>query len=111
MRESSSEISSLSKCLALVLGEFVSENDAHYANFLLLLEILASLQNYQFSDKNLQILTKNIELHNRNHVILYPKPLDSDSKAITPKLHSLLHFISQIKMFAPPPLVFLVLAL
>lgn len=101
---SSAEIGSLEICLALVLGEFVSDEDSHYANFLLLLEILASLQCYRFSEKDLRILSKNIEIHNRNHVLLYPKPSESDSKSITPKLHSLIHFASQIRMFGPPAL-------
>jgi hypothetical protein len=41
-------------------------------------------------------------MHNRNHVLLYPKDVDSVSKAITPKLHTLLHFPSQIRLFGPP---------
>jgi hypothetical protein len=99
---SSSEMMSLAMCLPIVLAEFVSIDNPHYANYLLLLEIIASLQCYQFSEKDLVILTKNIEIHNSNHVILYPRPVDSGSKAITPKLHSLLHLATQIRQFGPP---------
>ncbi len=96
---SSSEMGSVAIALAVVLAEFVSSDDPHYANFLLLLEITASLQCYSFSEKDLTILEKNIEIHNINHVLLYPKNRDESGKAITPKLHSLLHLANQIRMF------------
>lgn len=99
---SSSEMSSAAMCLVIVLGEFVSSENPYYANFLLLLEIMTSLQSYSFTEKQLAVLQKNIEIHNKNHVLLYPKPTDSAGKAITPKLHTLLHFPSQIKQFGPP---------
>lgn len=63
---------------------------------------MSSLQSYSFTEKQLAVLQKNIEIHNKNHVFLYPKPTDSAGKAITPKLHSLIHFPSQIKQFGPP---------
>jgi hypothetical protein len=47
----------------------------------------------------LTVLEKNIEIHNTNHVLLYPKNPDEPGKAITPKLHSLLHLANQIRMF------------
>lgn len=99
---SSSEIGSLGMCLAIVLAEFVSSTDPKYGNFLLLLEIISSLQCYSFTENELIILEKNIELHNRNHVFFYPKVAGSAGKAITPKLHTLLHFPSQIRLFVPP---------
>lgn len=88
-------------CLAIVLGEFVSSENPYYANFLLLLEIMTSLESYSFTEKQLAVLQKNIEIHNKNHVFLYPKPTDSAGKAITPKLYTLIHFPSQIKQFGP----------
>ncbi|EFX68773.1 hypothetical protein DAPPUDRAFT_114228 [Daphnia pulex] len=70
---SSSEMGSVAIALAVVLAKFVLSDDPHYANFLLLLEITASLQCYSFSEKDLA--------------------------AITPKLYSLLHLVNQIRMF------------
>ncbi|XP_045034735.1 uncharacterized protein LOC123475769 isoform X1 [Daphnia magna] len=99
---SSSEMSSVAMCLAIVLGEFVSSENPYFANFLLLLEIMTSLQSYSFTEKQLAVLQKNIEIHNKNHVFLYPKPTDSAGKAIFSKLHTLIHFPSQIKQFGPP---------
>jgi hypothetical protein len=103
---SSSEMSSVSIALGLVFGEFVSADDPRYSNFLLLLEIMASLQCYSFSQNDLILLAKNIEIHNMNHVILYPKSNNDDdesaAKSITPKLHSLLHFANQIRLFGSP---------
>ena len=104
---SSSEMSSDSTALALVSGEFVSADDPRYSNFLLLLEIMASLQCYSFSQNDLISLAKNIQIHNKNHVILYPKRIndtdgESAAKSITPKLHSLLHFPNQIRLFGSP---------
>jgi hypothetical protein len=96
---SSSEMGSVAIALAVVLAEFVSSDDPHYENFLLLLEIPVSLQCYSFSEKYLTVLEKNIEIYNTNHVLLYPKNPDESRKAITPKLHSLLHLTNQIRMF------------
>lgn len=109
---SSSEMSSLAMCLPIVLAEFVSsDTNPYYANLLLLFEIVSSLQCYSFSEKQLTILEKNIEIHNVNHVLLYPKvnvriiaaannaPVNN---AITPKLHSLIHFPDQIRQFGAP---------
>ena len=93
---SSSEMASVSMCLGLVLGDFVSSDNPYFANYLLLLEIIASLQCYSFTEKELDNLQFNIERYNSNHVILYPKA------TITPKLHSFLHFPSQIRQFGPP---------
>ncbi len=71
---SSSELSSLSVCLGIVLGDYVnSDENPYYAQFLLLLEIIASLQCYSFNENDLLLLECNIERHNRNHVTLYPK--------------------------------------
>ena len=97
-------------CLPLVMGEFVSSDNPYYANFLLLLEIVTSLQCYSFSEEQLIILQKNIEIHNINHVLLYPKNpsnIMSDNNvhhanSITPKFHSLIHFITQIIQFGAP---------
>lgn len=99
---SSSEMMSLSMCLPIVLADYVSIDNPHFANYLLLLEIISSLQCYSFQDKDLVLLATNIEMHNRNHVLLYPKNVDSAGKAITPKFHTLLHFASQIRLFGPP---------
>lgn len=93
---SSSEMASVSMCLDLVLGDFVSCENPYFANYLLLLEIVASLRCYSFTEKDLEILQFNIERHNSNHIILYPKA------TITPKFHSFLHFPSQIRQFGPP---------
>ena len=99
---SSSEMMSFSMCLPIVLADFVSIDNPYFANYLLLLEIISSLQCYSFQDKDLVLLATNIEMHNRNHVLLYPTNVDSASKAITPKLHTLIHFPSQIRLFGPP---------
>ena len=106
---SSSEMSSLAMCLPLVLGEFVSSDNPYYANLLLLFEIVMSLQCYSFSEEQLIILEKMIEIHISNFVLLYPKStprtnVDSANtgKSITLKLHSLLHFPAQIRQFGAP---------
>ncbi len=97
---SSSEMSSLAICLGIVLGDYVnSDENPYFAQFLLLLEIMASLQCYSFTENDLVVLESNIERHNRNHVLLYPK---ASGSAITPKLHSLIHFPNQIRQFGPP---------
>lgn len=55
---SSSEMGSVAIALAVVLAEYVSNDDLRYANFLLLLEIIASLQSYSFSEKELTEIEK-----------------------------------------------------
>lgn len=93
-------MSSLSVCLGIVLGDYVnSDENPFFAQFLLLLEIIASLQCYSFNENDLLLLECNIERHNRNHVTLYPK---STGSAITPKLHSMIHIPNQIRQFGPP---------
>lgn len=96
---SSSEMSSLATVLPLFLGDILSsESDPRYENFLLLLEIIASLQCYTFTHEEINCLQFDIETHNMNYVKLYPNP----NGAITPKLHALLHLPSQIRAFGPP---------
>ncbi len=85
---SSSEMVSVAICLGLVLGDYVSCDNPHYANYILLLEILASLQCHSFTEEQLVVLQFNIERHNSNHIVLYPKT------TITPKFCC---FISLVK--------------
>lgn len=97
---SSSEMAAVSMCLPMVLSEYVSgENNYYYANFLLLLEIISCLQCYSFSESLLTTLEKNIEIHNKNFVLLYPK---ENGSSISPKLHMLTHFPNQIRRFGAP---------
>ncbi len=96
---SSSELMCLAMCLPLVLSKFVNcENNHNYANFILLLEILSSLQCYSFTELELSKLERNIALHNSIFLQLYK----AEGKSITPKLHSLLHFPNQIRLFGSP---------
>ena len=97
----SSEMASVAICLGIILGDFVNSADnPYYAQFLLLLKILSSLQCYSFTEADLEVLEFNIELHNRNHVLLNPKA--GGGSSVTPKLHSLIHFPNQIRLFGPP---------
>ena len=97
---SASEMASLSFMIPLVLAQYVScDESPHYANYILLLRICASLQCYSFSEDQLKLTQFDIECHNSTFVELYPKPLGN---AITPKLHYFFHFISQIRLHGPP---------
>ena len=62
---SSSELMSLGTCLPLVLLKFVNyENSHNHAHFILLFEIMSSLQCYSFTELELSKLERNIEIHN-----------------------------------------------
>ncbi len=99
---SSSEMSSLSDVLPLILSQNCSsETNAYYANYLLLLEIVSSLKCYSFSETDLVLLETNIQTHNTAFVSLYSNRVESGS-IITPKLHALIHLPQQIRMFGPP---------
>jgi hypothetical protein len=94
---SSSEMSSLATVLPIVLGEYCSvEDNAYYANFILLLQITASLLAYGHTEFDLNFLESNIHYHNLSFSKLYPQC------PITPKLHALLHVVEQIRLFGPP---------
>lgn len=98
---SSSEMQALITILPLILVEYCScENDPYYANFILLVQIAASLQCYSFCESDLDILAYLINLHNSAFVLLYPSTLNIPS--ITPKLHALLHLVYQIRLFGAP---------
>lgn len=98
---SSSEMEALCTVLPLVLGDFVSsQNCPQYENFILLLEISASLQCYCFEEKDLNLLNFNIETYHRKLVVLHPK--QNGGNVTTPKTHSFHHFVSQIRMFGSP---------
>jgi hypothetical protein len=97
---SASEMSSLSIMIALVLAEYVTcDESPQYANYVLLLRICASLQCYTFTEDQLKLTQLDIECHNSAFVLLYPK---ISGYSITPKLHYILHFISQIRLHGPP---------
>jgi len=98
---SSSEMQALITILPLILAEYCScENDPHYANFVLLIQIAASLQCYSFGESDLDLLAYLIHLHNSAFVLLYPATLNNPS--ITPKLHALIHLVYQIRLFGAP---------
>ena len=92
--------SSLSIILSLILGKYYSiEDNPLDANFILLMKITSSLQCYSSTDQNLAVLQFDIINHNLAFKYLYP---NSKGNTITPKLHSLLHFPSQIRLYGPP---------
>ena len=98
---SSSEMLCLSIILPLVLSEYVSSsNNPYYANYLLLIRISAALMCYSFTEKDLELLQFEILCHNAAFIKLYPNK-NSDFATITPKLHSLIHIPTQIKLFGP----------
>lgn len=97
---SASEMSSLSIMIPLSLAQYVTcDESPHYANYILLLRICASLQCYTVTEDQLKITQLDIESHNSAIAVLYPK---ISGYSITPKLHYLLHFISQIRLHGPP---------
>ena len=97
---SSSEMAALCSILPIYIGKYVEATNAYYANFLLLLEIFASLQCYSFDTKELVKLQNNVSRHHCAFLKLYKTP-DSQG-TITPKLHVLHHFVNQIILFGPP---------
>ena len=101
---SSSEMSCLAEILPLFIGNYCSVNDdPYYANFILLLEICASLKCYSFTERNLIELENDIERHNVGFSVLYRKSTAGEAgQTITPKLHSLLHMVRQIRLFGAP---------
>ena len=89
--------------LPLFLGNFCSVHDNYYyANFILLLEIYASLKCYSFSESDLIDLENNVERHNVGFSVLYRKSVGDGGNTITPKLHALLHMARQIRLFGAP---------
>lgn len=97
---SASEMSSLSIMIPLSLAQYVTcDESPHYTNYILLLRICASLQCYTFTEDQLKLTQLDIESHNSAFVVLYP---NISGYSITPKLHYLLHFISQIRLHGPP---------
>lgn len=99
---SSSEMECLCVALPLVLGNtLLCQDSPHYDNFILLLEICASLQCYSFNEDQLRVLQFDIETHNSHFVLLYSSVLQG-GRAITPKFHVLLHLMAQIRAFGPP---------
>lgn len=101
---SSSEMSCLSSILPLYIGQYCSvEKNPFYANFILLLEISASLQCHSFNESDLIELENKIHVHNTAFASLYRRTEDDGSHHIvTPKLHALLHLPRQIRMFGCP---------
>lgn len=89
----------LAMCLPLVMGGFVSSDNPNYAYLLLLFENVISLQCYSFSEEELTILEKMIEIHNSNFVLLSPKrtPETNVDNAITGKSNSQTAFSAQIR--------------
>ncbi len=71
---SSSEMSSLSIMIALVLVKYVTHDESpQYANYvILLLRICASLQCYTFTEDQLKLTQLDIECQNSAFGVLYP---------------------------------------
>ena len=80
-------MASVAMCLGVVLGDFVnSDQYPHFAHFLLLLEIISSLQCYSFTEEDLHVLECNIERYISNHVLLYLKTSGAGSTIHHPKV-------------------------
>ena len=110
LKFSASEMKTFCAVLPVVLDQHVSfmENE-YYCNFLLLLEITASLQCYKFNNEDLRNLSDMIELHNMRFVRLYKtiRMGEDDEEegnvksVLTPKFHALIHLPQQIRNHGP----------
>jgi hypothetical protein len=97
---SASEMSSLSIMITLSLAKYVTcDESPHNKKYILLLRICASLQRYTSTEDQLKLTQLDKESQNSAFKVLFPK---ISGYSITPKLHYLLHFISQIRLHGPP---------
>lgn len=97
---SASEMASFASMLPLVLSRFCdSDTNPYFSNFLLLLEICASLKCHQFTESELCRLEYDISIHHQAFLSLYRQNCQFP---ITPKLHALIHIPQQIRLFGPP---------
>jgi len=78
-----------------IVGDLIPEDDEHWKNFVLLLQILALCLSPVISLNTADVLEILTAKHNRNFVLLYSEG------ACTPKFHYLVHFPTQMRLFGP----------
>lgn len=75
----------LARLLPLMIGSKVPDDDEHWINFLLLLDIADVLMAPESSEDEVSLLSTMISDHHQEFIRLYP------SSSITPKFHYLVH--------------------
>lgn len=92
--QTSAQILILARILPLFIGQHVTHDEIHYANFLLLLQIMQlSLSPFITAD-SICDFEEIVDRHNSSFMELYPT-------SFIPKHHFLIHLIGQMKKFGP----------
>lgn len=93
LRQSATQMITLSIVLPIILASFVSAPNEYYENFILLCQITNVLLAYEVKRESIPLLRSMIYIHNTRYFRLYEK--------IIPKFHFLTHAPSVIQNFGP----------
>ena len=85
-----SEMMTLVKLLPLMIGDWVNEDDEHWAVFLLLWEICGMVLSFEVTKESISNMEWLVELYLESFIQLYGRG------SITPKMHHLVHLPEQM---------------
>lgn len=94
--QTSAQMSVLYHNLPQMIGDRYENNDKYWANFLSLLKIINLTFAFNYNEKTIENLRKEIRKFLENFIILNP------NVNLTPKMHYLTHFPSQMREFGNP---------
>ena len=95
LKMTAAEMHTFAAHLPLMIGEFIPEDDIKWVNFVRLLQILQIASAPQISEDTIQTLKHLVACHNMTFIHQYPE------QSYTPKLHYMIHFPEQLRMFGP----------
>lgn len=95
LRQTAASMKVLMFTLPYLIGKFIPRDNQHWLNFILLLQINILCFSTVVSQRSCNVLEELIYQHNKAFVSLYP------DQTFIPKLHYLIHFPSQMKLFGP----------